>query len=225
MIGELNEGPLHAALKATYVANGGESEVSLEGFVADAVRGGIVYEVQTGSFSGLTRKLGTLVERQPVVLVHPIAEVSVMIKQPRKEGGKIERRKVPKRGKLVHIVSELVYIPQLLQHPNFSVEVVLTHEHQTRVWDHKKRRGLGGWRIESRHLDNIVDTLRIREPADLFDFLQGELQEPFNTRDLADALGESLDVAQKMAYCLFNSGAVERCGKQGNAYLYRTCLT
>ncbi|MEM7099566.1 MAG: hypothetical protein AAF541_14975 [Pseudomonadota bacterium] len=222
MIGELNEGPLHAALKATYVANGGESEVSVEGFVADAVRGGIVYEVQTGSFSGLARKLSALVERQPVVLVHPIAEISVMIKQPRKPGGKVQRRKVPKRGKLVHIVSELIYIPRLLSHPNFSVEVVLTHEHQTRVWDPKKRRGLGGWRVEARHLDNIVDTLRIQEPADLFEFLQGELTEPFSTRDLAEALGENIDVAQKMAYCLFHSGALERCGKQGNAYLYKS---
>ena len=54
-IGTLNEGPLHAALKATYVANGGDAEVAIEGFVADAVRGGVIYEVQTGSFSGLTR--------------------------------------------------------------------------------------------------------------------------------------------------------------------------
>ena len=224
MIGELNEGPLHAALKALYVANGGEAEVSLEGFVADAVRGGVVYEIQTGSFSGLGRKLGKLVEQQPVVLVHPIAQTSTMFKQPRNSTDKVERRKVPKRGRLIHIVGELVYIPQLLAHPNFSVEVVLTEEHQIRVYDQAKGRGRGGWRIAERTLVDIVDSLRIQQPADLFEFLQGELAEPFTTKDLAEALGESVDIAQKMAYCLFNSGAVERCGKQGNAYLYRSIV-
>ena len=224
MIGELNEGPLHAALKAVYVANGGEAEVSLDGFVADAVRGGIIYEIQTGSFSGLGRKLGTLIERQPVVLVHPIAQTSIMFKQPRGPDEKVQRRKVPKRGELLHIVRELVYIPHLLAHPNFSVEVVLTEEHQIREFDERKRRGLGGWRIAERTLVNIVQTMRISAPDDLFDFLRGELAEPFNTRDLAKSLDSSVDIAQKMAYCLFKSGAVERCGKQGNAYLYRTVM-
>ena len=224
VIGELNEGPLHAALKATYVANGGEAEVAMDGFVADAVRGGVVYEIQTGSFSGLGRKLAHLIQTHRVVLVHPIAETSIMFKQPVEPGDKVTRRKVPKRGKLIDIVAELVYIPHLLAHPNFSVEVVLTHEHQMRRYDPDKRRGRGGWRIEERSLVDILESKRIAAPLDLLDFLCADLPEPFTTRDLALALDESMDTAQKMAYCLYKSGCAERCGKQGNAYLYRTTL-
>ena len=81
-IGILNEGPLHAALKAAYVANGGEAEVPVQTFVADAVRNGVMYEIQTGSFSGLGRKMAALAEVGPVVLVHPIAGTKTIIKQP-----------------------------------------------------------------------------------------------------------------------------------------------
>ena len=124
-IGILNEGPLHAALKATYAANGGSAEVQVEQFVADAVRNGTMYEVQTGSFSGLGRKMRALAEVGPVVLVHPIARKKLIIKRS-DEGTCGKPRTSPIHGSLVHIVNELVYLPQMLYHPNFSVELVLT---------------------------------------------------------------------------------------------------
>ena len=219
-IGELNEGPLHAALKASYVANGGSAEVPVEGFVADAVRNGVIYEIQTGSFSGLTRKLSKLVEERQVVLVHPIAQMATMVKMPKEPGGKVTRRKAPKRGRLIDIVAELVYIPQLLAHENFSVDVVLTVEDEVREFDPRKSRRRGGWRIKERHLVEIVDGMRISGPADLLDFLQDDLPQPFSTAQLAVALGESVDIAQKMAYCLRHAGTTQISGKQGNALLY-----
>ena len=81
-IGVLNEGPLHAALKASYLANGGESEVPIGSFVADAVTDGVTYEIQTGSFSGLTRKLTAVADEGPLVLVHPIASTKFIVKMP-----------------------------------------------------------------------------------------------------------------------------------------------
>ena len=56
-IGVLNEGALHAALKAQYLGAEGQAEVSLGDFVADVLCDGVVYEIQTSSFSGLA--LGT----------------------------------------------------------------------------------------------------------------------------------------------------------------------
>lgn len=220
-IGILNEGPLHAALKATYAANGGAEEVSVNGFVADAVRGGIIYEVQTGSFSGLKRKMTALIEDQPVVLIHPIAMNTTIIKEPKDEGDKVVRRKSPKHGRLIHIVNELVYLPELLNHPNFSVEVVLTEEEELRRYDPNKRRRRGGWRVHQRRLLNIAGGVRITEMSDLLNFLEGELAQPFTTQTLAEALGEPRHIAQKMAYCLRHSGAAEVCGKEGNALQYR----
>jgi len=62
-IGTLNEGRLHQALKALYVDESGEAEISVGDYVAD-VRGAdnVLYEIQTGSFTPLKKKLATLLE-------------------------------------------------------------------------------------------------------------------------------------------------------------------
>ena len=216
-IGTLNEGPLHAALKAAYAANGGEQEVSVDGFVADAVRGGTIYEIQTGSFSGLYRKLSTLADQGPVVLVHPISHTTVIVKED--EPGKT--RKSPKHGQLIHIVNELVYLPTLLEHPNFSVEVVLTKEQELRRYDPNKNRRRGGWRVVERRLLDIVEGYRLKSLDDLFEFQKTELAEPFGTRELATAMQIPVGLARKMAYCLREGGVTELCGKKGNALQYR----
>ena len=122
----------------------------------------------------------------------------------------------------MHIVNELVYIPQMLNHPNFAVEAVLTEERELRCYDPRKNRRRGGWRVLERRLVRIEEGLRINAMADLYDFLQADLVEPFSTRDLAAALAQPLHIAQKMAYCLRHAGVTEITGKQGNALLYRT---
>ena len=220
-IGILNEGPLHAALKSAYAANGGETEVSVGSFVADAVRNGIMYEIQTGSFSGLGRKMNALAEVGPVVLVHPIPQTTTIIKLPKTgEPNKRTRRKSPKHGALIDIVDELVYLPTLLNHPNFSVEAVLTVEEEIREYDPKKRRGRGGWRVVQRRLLDVGEGWRINDMSDLLDCLRSDLPEPFTTQDLALAIEQPRHVAQKMAYCLRHSGVSEYCGKQGKSFLY-----
>ena len=222
-IGELNEGPLHSALKAAYAANGGDAEVAIDGFVADAVRGGVIYEIQTGSFSGLRRKLGHLVRDSRLVLVHPIARNSYIVKVG--EGGEIvDRRLSPKHGELAHIVSELVYLPELLMEDNFAVEAVLVDQEEIRVFDAKKRRRRGGWRVRERRLLTILDSVRIASGRDLLEFLNSDLPLPFTTRDLGDALSQPRHIAQQFAYCLRHSETAELCGKQGNALEYRLVL-
>jgi hypothetical protein len=223
-IGILNEGPLHAALKAAYVANGGEAEVPVESFIADAVRNGIMYEIQTGSFSGLGRKMATLAEVGPVVLVHPIARNTTIVKESHPPSSKPAIRKSPKHGQLVHIVNELVYLPGMLNHPNFSVEVVLTEEREIRRYDPKKNRRRGGWRVMQRQLLEIADGTRLNEMSDLYDFLEEELPQPFGTKELACALRQPVALARKMAYCLRHAGVTEIVGKQGNALLYENVV-
>ena len=50
-IGELNEQPLHAALKEWYVQPGDQVEVQLDGYYIDLVRGERLIEIQTGGIS------------------------------------------------------------------------------------------------------------------------------------------------------------------------------
>ncbi len=221
-IGTLNEGPLHQALKALYLTENGEEEVPVGSYVADVrAEDEVIYEIQTGGFAPLKRKLATLLETHQVVLVHPIAAVRYIVKLPEELDGEASRRKSPKRSSAANIVEELVSIPHLLEHPNFELEVVLIEEDEIRVFDPGRVRRRKGWRVVSRQLNQVIEQRRISCRDDLFALIHGPLPEAFSTADLASAMAQPRWLAQKMAYCLRVSGAAEVCGKQGNALLYR----
>jgi hypothetical protein len=220
-IGMLNEGALHAALKLDYLGDDGAAEVPFSGFIADVVRDGVIYEIQTSSFSGLGRKMKQLAELGPVVLVHPIAHRKTLVRLQDTETGEITSRRSPKRGAIVHILRELVYLPDMLNHDNFAVEVVLTEEEEQQEYDAKARRGRGGWRRKGRHLISVLERLRINGPEDLWVFVGGELPEVFTTQHLAQAMQQPKQLGQQLAYCLRHLGVIEVCGKTGNALNYR----
>jgi len=227
-IGTLNEGPLHQALKALYLEPGAASEVPLGGFVADVVAPqGTLFEIQTGQFGPLRRKLGKLVEDHRVVLVHPIAERRHIVRlsgsgeDPAEPVRELSRRRSPKRGAVIDVAARLVHLPGLLDHPNFELEVVLTAEEEYRVHEggrHWRRRG---WRTVERRLVEVLRRQRLRATADLLALLETELPEPFSTAELALAAGRDRALAQKLAYCLRQAGVAEICGKAGNSLLYR----
>ncbi len=221
-IGTLNEGPLHQALKSLYSEGGASEEVAVGSYVAD-VRGvdDVLYEIQTGGFASLKKKLGTLIEHHRVVLVHPIAQIRHIVKLPVDEDGEATRRRSPKRGSIADIVSELVSIPQLLNHPNFELEVVLIEEDELRAFDPQKVRGRKGWRVVQRRLVEVVERRRFCSAADLFCLVPGELPETFTTKDLADAMQKPRWMAQKLAYCLREAGEIKICSKEGNTLCYR----
>src|SRR4051794_41689067 len=73
-IGELAEGPLHAALKRLYSEPGDEVEAARCGCVVDIARSwGEVVEIQTRGFGRLRPKLERLLPEHPVLVVHPVA--------------------------------------------------------------------------------------------------------------------------------------------------------
>ena len=123
-IGTLNEGPLHAALKQHYLRRGGQEEVPVGDFVADVVCEDKIFEIQTGSFSGLKRKLESLCRNNQVRLVHPVVQIKTIVKLEPDAKTIISKRRSPKRGHIWDILSELVYIPTMLRQKNFSVDVL-----------------------------------------------------------------------------------------------------
>jgi hypothetical protein len=218
-IGSLNEKPLHAALKEWYRHDGDLVEVPVDGFVADLVRDGALIEVQTRSFSSMRRKLDRLLDEHPIRLVHPIPAVKWIVKLD-PDGSETSRRRSPKRGIPVDVCSELVSFPALLDHPNLTLEVLLTEEDE--VWRPDDR----GWRrrgfvVEERRLVRVLDTVVVGSPADLPALLPPDLPDPFTTADLAERLGRTRHAAQKVAYCLRESGAVRTDGRDRRGYRYR----
>ncbi len=221
-IGVLNEGPLHQALKDFYSVPGACQEVAVGCFVADVVHPDRwIYEIQTGGFGSLKRKLAEVVQEHRVVLVHPIARVRYIVKLPESPDQPATRRRSPKRGSVADVVAELVSIPHLLNHPNFELEVVLTEEEELRRHVPGTARRRKGWQVVQRRLVAVLEQHRFRTARDLLGLLREPLPEPFTTADLAVGLGEPRWLAQKLAYCLREAGELTLCGKQGNALLYR----
>lgn len=219
-IGTLNENPLHAVLKAWYARPGDALEVSIDGFIVDIVRGDLLIEIQTRGFSGLKRKMRALLDNHPVRLVYPIAHEKWIVRLAADQQTTVGRRKSPKRGAFVHLFDELVSFPRLLSNPNFSLEVLLTREEELRHYDDTRAWRRRGWVVERRLLLQVVDRRRFETPQDVAGLLPADLVEPFTTLELAAAISQPRRLAQKMAYCLRETGSIEPVGKRGRATLY-----
>jgi len=223
-IGTLNEKPLHAALKQWYAQADDLTEVSVDGFTVDVVRGNLLIEIQTRNLSAIKRKLTTLTERHPVRLVYPIAQDKWIVRLSKNGKTVLGRRKSPKRGTVELVFEELVFIPQLLAHPNFSLEVLLIQEEETRRYDGNRNWRRKGWVTHQRKLLQVVDRQLFETPADMRALIPASLVEPFTTTRLAEAKGQPLWLAQKMAYCLREMGAIAVVGKHGRHILYARVL-
>ncbi|MCC7362472.1 MAG: hypothetical protein IT317_23530 [Anaerolineales bacterium] len=220
-IGTLREMALHAGLKAYYARPGDALEAKLDGFVIDILRGEQIIEIQTHNFAAIGRKLRKLTDKHPVRLIHPVA-VERWIVRLAPDGRKVtSRRKSPRRGHVLQVFSELVSFPELLGHPNFTLEVALVREEEVRQTDNTvRRRWRRDWRVTDRRLLEVVNTLTLTSPGDCAQFRPAGLTQPFTTSDLARALRQPLWLAQKMAYCLRGMGALEAVGQRGRAITY-----
>lgn len=221
LISTLNESPLHADLKSWYARPGDQLEMEVEGFIVDIVREGLLIEVQTSNLSSLKRKLHVLADDYPVRLVYPVPRDKWIVKLAEDGTSVQSRRKSPKRGQIEDLFRELVSVPKLLSHPNFSLDVLLIQEEELRRYDGSRAWRRRGWVTHERRLLKVLERKRFNTPADLAELLPPDLAEPFTTSDLAVAIARPRRLAQQMAYCLRKIGRIEVVGKQGNAILYR----
>ncbi len=220
-IGTLNEAHLHASLKELVSEPGDRFEVRVDRFVVDILRGDLIVEIQTRSFGSMKAKLHALLATRKIKLIHPIAHERWIVKLARNKKETDTRRKSPKRQGLEAIFSELVSVPDLIDHPNLEIELILVQEDEIRYHDPKKAWRRKGWVVQERRLLDVLDRMIIRSSADLFSLIGSDLPVEFTTADIAKVSGWNRRTAQQAAYCLRGSGAIEMTGKQGNAIIYR----
>lgn len=222
------ESSLHRTLKERYASdaynasacNRRVTEVPVDRFRIDVIREGELIEIQTRSFSSIRRKLCALLAAHPVRLVYPIPREKWVV-HVAPNGNLIKRRKSPKCGCLIHLFDELVSFPQLMAHPNLSLDVLLTREEEVQCAD-----GQGSWRrkgrsIVDRRLIEVIKSVTFAQPSDFLSLLPASLPDPFTSRDLAVALSRHIALARRVTYCLRRMQAIKLCGKRGWAYLYK----
>ena len=216
------ETSLHRQLKEHYAVEAGQLEVACEGYRIDAVRGEELIEIQHGSLAAIRDKIAALLEKYLVTVVKPIVARKKLIKLSKQGGEEIDSRLSPKRGKLLDVFDELVYFTRVFPHKRLTLEVVLVEVEELRYPGHgrRRRRRENDFQVEDQRLISIVETHSFRTLRDIRRMLPRDLPAKFHTGHLAESLDVQRSIAQRMAYCMRETGAIHPVGKQGNALLY-----
>lgn len=194
-------------------------------FVIDIVRGEQLIEIQTRNFGALKHKFSRLLETHAVHLVYPIAREKWIVQISPEDESVLSRRKSPKTGKLSEVFRELLRIPEMINHPDFTLEVLLVQEEEIRCAD-----GQGSWRrkhvsIRDRRLLEVLERVEFNQKFDFLRFLPEDLTEPFTNKILSQKLKMSIYQVRRMSYCMRKMGIICETGKKGNELLFAVCQT
>lgn len=216
------ETSLHRELKERYAAEGGFTEQRLGRYRIDVVRGAQLVEIQLASLSAIRDKIKALLKQHEVLVVKPIIMRKHLVKLKRAGGKVVSRRRSPKQRTLLDIFEELVHFTRVFPHKRLTLEVLLVEIEEHRYPGHGRRRR---WReddheIEDQHLLEVHAVHQFRLASDLCRMLPANLPQPFHTGHIAAGLGVDRWIAQRMAYCLRNTGALKPVGKLRGAWLY-----
>jgi hypothetical protein len=225
-IGTLSEHSLHATLKRILSHPGDQTEVKLDGYWIDLVRQvseseQLLIEIQTSPLGGIRNKLRDLIQRHKVHVIHPIALERWIVRQD-VEGRELGRRRSPSKGNMVYMFDALVGCPDVMAHPNFTLEILLIIEEEIRRPHNpnKRRRWKREWKTVDRKLIEIVERGLFETEHDVFGLLPMGLAPQFTCAELAAQWGVPAYLSRRAVYCLRKLNMLTQQGKRGRAWLY-----
>lgn len=217
------ETSLHRQLKEHYsAAVGGLVEQRVGRYRIDVVIGKELVEIQLASLSAIRDKIAALVKKHDVRVVKPIVARKYLVKHQKAGGKVVSRRRSPKQGTVLDLFEELVHFTRVFPHRRLTLEVLLVEIEESRVPGHGRRRRWrrGDHQKEDQRLLSIVGGEKFQTAADLCRLLPKSLPSPFHTGHMAEGLAVQRWIAQRMAYCLRKTGAIETVGKERGAWMY-----
>lgn len=221
-IGTLQEKTLHAVLKNFYEPDPAHQEIPVESFVADILRDEEIIEIQTRGFNKLRRKLDIFLQQYPVTVVYPIVHTKWLYWIDEDTGEISKKRKSPKCGRIYDAIPELYKIKMYLDNPNLHLCLVLIDAEEYRLlngWSHDKKKGSTRYdRIPTR----LVEEHYIGCLSDYQCLIPEGLEPDYTSKDFAKAARIPVGYAQTTLTILHHIGVVERTGKSGRSYTYRT---
>ena len=220
-IGLLNESNLHSELKHLYSGTNAVHESNIDGYIVDVFKNDSIIEIQTGSFTKIRPKIAELLPRYHVKLVYPIPSEKTIVVYDAKKENVLYKRRSPKKGELIDIADEIIHIPGLILHPNFSLEVILTKEEEIRSAD-----GKGSWRrkgisIVDRKLLDIINRVNFDQAQDYLRLLPESMPSVFTNRQLSQLMKKPVRKIQKLTYSFKKMGLLEVIDRQKNAQVFR----
>ncbi|MCA9139748.1 MAG: hypothetical protein KDB00_23410 [Planctomycetales bacterium] len=217
------ETSLHQQLKLHYAADASQTEVVVGRYRIDAIRGDELIEVQCASLSAIKSKINALLRRHTVRVVKPVVLRTRIAKKKSPKGKITSRRMSPKRGDALDVFEDLIYFTRVFPHQNLVLEIAMIHVEQTRIPCRRhRRRWRKDYQVQDVNLEQIESSLELRHPADLLDIVGLDAEaESFTTEDIARVTGRPRWFAQKIAYVLKHTQAIQPIGRNRSGILYR----
>lgn len=217
------ETSLHRQLKALYENSTSETEAWVGAFRIDVIdhQQNRLIEIQSAALAALrdkTRQL--LADGHHVWIVKPLAARKSLVTLEPLDGGTISRRWSPVRETVFHLFLELVHFVTVFPHASLTLEVLLTIQEEERIPRSAKRFKGKNYRVSDRKLTSVEERHIFRNIDDLRKLLPEGLPVEFTTEDFAKCAGIPRWLAQKVAYCLRKTDAIQAAGKRGHAMLY-----
>lgn len=226
-IGTYGEKTVHSVLKNYFEPYADSQEMKIGGFVADIAGENGIIEIQTAGFDKLRKKLESLLQVCRVTVVYPIPYNKWIIPVDPVTGNAGRKRKSPKKGSPYDIFPELYKIKPCLKNENLSFCIVMLDIEEYRRPPEEtglKRGGRKGWTRHDSIPVALRDEIHIEGVWGWGYFIPGGLPEEYTSKDFAERAGIPVGRAQLVLSVLSETGAVERIGKRGRSYLYRTLI-
>ncbi|MES2793151.1 MAG: hypothetical protein V4719_26305 [Planctomycetota bacterium] len=217
------ETSLHRQLKTLYENATSETEAWVGEFRIDVVdhEHPRLIEIQSAALAALRSKTRQLLaDGHHVWVVKPLAARKYLITRDKTDGEIISQRWSPTRETLFTLFLELVHFVELFPHPKLTLEVLLTIQEEQRISKPAKRWKGKTYRVSDRLLRSVEHRHELRTVKDLQRLLPATLPAAFTTEDLAKCAKIPRWLAQKVAYCLRKTEAIQTAGKKGQAWLY-----
>lgn len=217
------ERSLHRSLKFHFCTDESKHEIKIGRHVADACDGKTIFEIQTGNFSPLRKKIQFYLENTDldIVIVRPIAQNRKIIWIDEASG---KMKKVPrlssKHENLASGIADLHYLNEFLGNSRLSFCFILMEIDEIRLLDgYGKQKKIRATSVD-RLAGEIYSFHYIKSAGDVADAILPSLpNEPFGREELSKSLklkGLKLWSVQKL---LLETNLLT-CEKQGNKLVF-----
>ena len=224
-IGTYGEKYMHRILKQFFCEDTDWHEVGQGAFFADAVVDGVIYEIQTGGYYPLKKKLAYYLSStdKEIVIATPIVARKRLFWVEPETGNALPPRTVSMRTERTRILREMYWLCELLDFSRirFCFPIVSVDEYRKLDGygaDKKKK----ATKIEKIPRE-LLDIEWITCPKDVVRALiPCGLPDRFVAKDLSRLIGARRRGLSACLGALERLGLIERDGKEGNAVAYRT---
>jgi hypothetical protein len=221
-IGTYNEKILHKALKHAVCKDPECLEVKVGTYFADVLCDGEIFEIQTGGFYPLVKKIEYFLENTDykVTVVHPLVSELLLIRVDGETGEVIRKKRSPKRERPCDILPELFYLRHIISSERVRFLLPQISGEEYRFSERVRGRKSGAYDAQFFPLC-MIGLTEIKDISDIRSVLPAEIRdaESFDSTTFAKALrlrGRRLSQALKF---LCDVEILTR-EKDGRKYIY-----